>query len=277
MANVLISAHRCGPEGRFAANSLAAAKAVRQEGVDMIEFDVRVTADGKFVTLHDASVVMQGRGVPVGQLPASKVLEYAQDACLLEDMLRTITGYTKAHVDLKDTSHEVEIADLCESILGKDGFILTTWEDESVAKLRQARPHLQVALSLGRDTRGMAPWKAFRIHLSEIFPARRIQACQPTMLAINYRLVEYGVLDRAARHNLPVLLWTINSNQHLTKTLQDDRLWALTTNFPRRALTIRAQAGQPQHAFEDWAPEPVSTLFSSGRKAIALLTRTLNY
>lgn len=277
MANILLSAHRCGPEGRFAPNSLQAAEAARTEGIDMIEFDVRVTADSQFVVLHDARVTLHGHTVPVAQLPASKVLEYAPNACLLQDMLHMVKGYAAAHVDLKDTAMEVEIADLCESILGADGFILTTWEDESVAKLRRERPHLQVALSLGRDTRGMAPWKALRIHLSEIFPGRRIQACRPTMLAINYRLTEYGVLDRAARYDLPVLLWTINSQQHLAKILQDGRIWALTTNYPRRALELKRQQAVSRPTLWDGAPEPVAALFSSGRKALALLGRTLNY
>jgi glycerophosphoryl diester phosphodiesterase len=44
-----VSVHRGGPEGSNAPNGLDAFRRATSLGVDMVEFEVRVTADGRFV------------------------------------------------------------------------------------------------------------------------------------------------------------------------------------------------------------------------------------
>ena len=236
MVRTLLSAHQTGFESGFAPNSLQSVLAVRDDGVDMIEFDVRVTRDNKFVTLHDAELKIDGRSVAVESLDSTEVLHNAPTACLLRDMLLAIKDHAIAHVDIKDTRMELEIVDLCEDILGPHNYIITTLEDGSVAKIRDARPNTYVALSLGRDVRGLGPLKAIKIRLSEIFPARRVARCRPTMLAMNYHLAKYGTLRWAKRRKLPVLLWTINSPKLMHKVWANPYVWAFTTNYPRQAL-----------------------------------------
>ena len=51
----VVTAHR-GFSGRFPENTLPAFEAAYDLGVDIIEFDVRETADGKLVIMHDISV-----------------------------------------------------------------------------------------------------------------------------------------------------------------------------------------------------------------------------
>ncbi len=51
----IITAHR-GFSGRFPENTLAAFEAAYRLGVDIIEFDVRETSDGKLVIMHDTSI-----------------------------------------------------------------------------------------------------------------------------------------------------------------------------------------------------------------------------
>lgn len=236
MSRPLLSAHQSGFEDGYAPNSLEAVIAVRDAGVDLIEFDVRVTKDNKFVTLHDETVQVNGTTIQVEETDARTILKHAKGACLLETMLKAIKDHAIAHVDLKDTHHEIEIVNMCESILGKRGFIITTLEDESVAKLRQARPDVQVALSLGRDVRNLAFSKRLAIRLSELFPAKRIVHCRPTMLALNYKIARAGVARWAVKHQLPVLLWTINTPTAMHKAWKNPYIWAFTTNKPRAAL-----------------------------------------
>lgn len=239
MKNILLSAHRGGPEDHYIPNSLEATKAVRTLGADLIEFDVRVTKDQKFVTLHDEYVRYRGKNVRVEQLPYSIILKHAEGACSLEDMLRAIKGYAIAHVDIKDTCHEIEIVDTCTSILGSDGFIITTLEDESVLKIRKQRPDIHVALSLGRDISQMTTLNAIKTRLSDIFPSRRIAKCDPTMVAVSYKIARYGVVRWAWRRHIPVLLWTINTPKLIQKSWRNKYIWAFTTNYPRKALAVK--------------------------------------
>jgi len=236
----LLSAHRGGPEGRYPPNSLAAVDAVLQEAdVDLIEFDVRVTADESFVIYHDDSIELGGRRVPIEELTEAQVFTHAPDAARLTDVLASIKGRACAHVDLKDARNEVEIVDACEQVLGPAGFVVTTLEDESVRRIRAARPHVTVGLSLGRGLRGLGPIKIVKLRWSEWRPGRRVLDCDPTLLAVNYTIARAGVLRWANRHGLPVLAWTINNPHALEKIAHDRRVWAYTTDFPRLASRYR--------------------------------------
>ncbi len=141
----LLSAHRGGPEGTRAPNTLETIAAACELGVDLVEFDVRVNSDGAFVIGHDGP---------------SEVL--------LSSVLELIRGRARGHVDLKEDHAEIEIADLCLDRLGPDGFVVTTRFDAGISRLRAARPDVVVGLSLGRAS----PW----LHRNELFPWRRTRA-----------------------------------------------------------------------------------------------------
>lgn len=239
MSQPLLSAHMCGIKEYLSPDSISAAKAAVDDGVNFIEFDVRATKDGKFVISHDACVYSDNILRPILSMSEAEVLKANSSICRLEDMLHVIKDRAFAHVDLKDTVHEVEIVDLCEHLLGAGRYIITTLEDESVSKIRRARPEVQVALSLGRDTRELKRLVAARIRLSEFFPAQRVKACNPTMLAVYQGLQKYGVVRWAHRNNLPVLLWTVDSSREISKAWANNNIWAFTTNNPRGALALK--------------------------------------
>ena len=216
--------------------SLEAIAGALEVGVDLVEFDVRISRDGVFLTAHDAEVQTPDGRVRIEDLTASEVLSGGLGAATVTDVLKLLRGRAKAHVDLKDTGHEVEIADLCEKLLGPDGFILTTLEDSSVKRIRDERPHLQIALSLGRDAAGLSTLRTLRLRLSELFPGRRVKACNPTMLAINHKLARRGVLRWAYRKGIPVLVWTLNSPELMRWAWCERRIWGFVTDNPRMAL-----------------------------------------
>jgi glycerophosphoryl diester phosphodiesterase len=203
----LLSAHRGGPEGTRAPDTLDTIAAACELGVDLVEFDVRVNADGAFVI---------GHGGP------SEVL--------LSSVLDLIRGRARGHVDLKVNHSEIEIADLCLDRLGPDGFVVTTRFDAGIARLRAARPDVMVGLSLGRQS----PW----LHRNELFPWRRLERCGANLVAAHHRLARFGVLAGAARRGLPVLVWTLNSDRLIRRAQRDERVWAYTTDYPRRALRL---------------------------------------
>ncbi|HEY1485903.1 MAG TPA: glycerophosphodiester phosphodiesterase [Micromonosporaceae bacterium] len=235
----MLSAHRGGPEGLFEPNSLEAMKASLDVGVDLIEFDVRTTSDGGFVTFHDADVDIDGAPRPIAELTEDEVIAREPAAARVTDILHLIKGRALGHVDLKDTRLELEIADLCESVLGPTGFVLTTMEDESVARIRAGRPHLVVGLSLGRDSTGLNKLQEFQLRMSEIFPGRRVRKCRANMLALNYKIARLGALRWARRHHIDVLVWTINEPDLIRSIANDERYWAFTTDYPRLARQLR--------------------------------------
>ena len=53
--NIYVAAHR-GWSAKYPENTMAAYKAAAELGVDQIETDIRITADGELVLIHDATV-----------------------------------------------------------------------------------------------------------------------------------------------------------------------------------------------------------------------------
>jgi glycerophosphoryl diester phosphodiesterase len=201
----------------------------------MVEFDVRTTRDGVFVSVHDPTI----EGRPIADMTEAEVLAAAPGTTRVTEILELIAGRALGHVDLKDARLELEVADLCTSVLGVDGFVLTTLEDASVARLRAARPDVKVGLSLGRDATSLRFSAAMRLRRSEVFPARRVRDCGARVLVLHHRLARIGVLSWARRHQIDVLVWTINNPRLLRSVANDDRYWAFTTDYPRLAQKLR--------------------------------------
>ncbi|MCW2540208.1 MAG: glycerophosphodiester phosphodiesterase [Frankiales bacterium] len=245
----LLSAHRGGGEGVLPPNSLSAISAASDLGADLIEFDVRVTSDDQFVVHHDATIKIGDGNYPIGALTRFEVRRYAPRIASLTEVLGLLAGRTRAHVDLKDTVKEVEIADLCAQFLGTAGFVITSLEDSSVAALRSARPQFATGLSLGRNTEGLDRLAIARVRRSELRPWSRVERCGASFLAVHHRIARLGVLAGARRRGLPVLLWTLNSAELILAAQRDERVWAYTTDLPRLARRLSPAFGYDSENF----------------------------
>jgi glycerophosphoryl diester phosphodiesterase len=78
-----------------------------------------------------------------------------------------------------------------------------------------------------------------RTRLSELYPVDRARRCQADFLAPHFALARLGVLGRAAQANLPVFVWTVNDDAALRQLIADERVAAIITDVPDRALAIR--------------------------------------
>jgi glycerophosphoryl diester phosphodiesterase len=215
MAVPKLSAHRGGAEAQRPPDTLDAIAAACDLGVDFVEFDVRITSSGEFVIGHDSP-----------------------SAVSLRSVLDVIAGRAHGHVDLKQVGAEVAIVDLCHEVLGPGNFIITTRHDESVRRLRRARPDVLVGLSLGRDQFRVGPVPIWALRWSELFPWRRLRRCGANLIAAHHGVARLTILAGARRRGLPVLVWTLNTEALIRAAQRDDRVWAYTTDFPRLALRL---------------------------------------
>jgi glycerophosphoryl diester phosphodiesterase len=197
-------------------DTIAAACAL---GVDLVEFDVRLNSVGAFVVGHDGASTLT-----------------------LAEVLDVVAGRVRAHVDLKVAAREVELADLCTEVLGQGNFVITTRHDGSIRRLRTVRPDVVVGLSIGRAPVRIGPVVFWWLRWSELFPWRRLRRCGANLVAPHHQLARLGVLAGAARRGLPVLVWTLNTDPLIRAAQRDDRIWAYTTDYPRRALRLATES-----------------------------------
>jgi Glycerophosphoryl diester phosphodiesterase family len=107
-------------------------------GADYVELDIRRTADGELVSFHDA---LAPGGEPLSAVGHARLCDLAGYLVpTVADVLATIKGHARGHLDLKDTGGEAEVVRLALDVLGPGQFIITTLEDSSAAAIRSRFP-----------------------------------------------------------------------------------------------------------------------------------------
>ncbi|MET9391107.1 glycerophosphodiester phosphodiesterase family protein [Streptomyces sp. NPDC006624] len=240
-----VSAHRGGSE-RAGAATWEAYEDALASGAEYVEFDIRRTADGVLVVYHDPRV---GRtGPPLSALTHAELSARAgYEVPVVDDVMALIAGRLVAHLDLKEAGYEREVVDRAVALLGKDGLVVTTLEDRSVAAVTQRYPGVRTALSLGRARGDLAPARLPATRLSELFPARRIRACGAHGVAVHQRLARTSVLRAATRHGLFTMVWTVNEDTLMRAFLAHPRVDVLVTDRPRRAVALRGPLTPRRH------------------------------
>ena len=122
--------HKCVPE-----NTLAAIRAAVKRKLDYVEMDVRTTADGHLVLMHDKTIdrTTTGSG-PVNQLTLEqirkvKVKTGKDSTCagekvpLLSEVLQYMRGKINAYVDIKDANPNFVFAELEKQKMLSDAVI----------------------------------------------------------------------------------------------------------------------------------------------------------
>lgn len=257
-ARVLVSAHRCGCQRRREVeNTLAGVQQAVASPVDAVEFDIQRTADGVFLLHHDDAVPVAGVRRPVAVLTAAEVdAAVGRRTRYVEALTALAAGGQFAHLDYKFTSPEASYANPADTFevaatrmalaaLGVGRVVVTTAEDRSVRTVRdwaigEGMPDLLVGLSIGRQhLTGMTSWQRLAWRWNEAFPGRRIRATGTNLVVSQRHLARYRLIRLAARHRLPVLVWTVDSGRELARLLADPRVWMVTSNFPERAWRLR--------------------------------------
>jgi glycerophosphoryl diester phosphodiesterase len=251
MRQVRISAHRVGAGDTLP--TLEAFRLAAESGVELVEFDVRRTRDGVLVVSHDPRT---GSGARIEDVDAATWAAAAPgEVVRMKDVLPLLRNRAIAHVDLKERGYEADVVKLCIAELGVDGFVITSLEDDSIARIKEDYPEVKAALSLGRDLDGKSLGEKLRVRFSELFPERRLRECRADAVAVHYRLAGLRVRRACARLGMPIMVWTVNKPSAISKLLRCEDVDVVITDRPADAMRLRqavpaqrAGAGEPERA-----------------------------
>lgn len=234
MKRTIIIAHR-GALGLSKENTIESFEKAIALGVDMIEFDVRRTKDQSLIVYHDE--FMEGR--PVKELTCDEISKKALTRELsiptVEEVLKVASGKIKLDVEIKEEGYEKEVVELLSRYFKKEQFVITSFYDPCIKKIKDNYPDIKAGLILGISK----PKHPIRTRISEIFPARRCREAKADFLVPHWRLLWFGFLDRARRENTPVFVWTVNEQRKIRKMLHDERIDGIITDRPDLAISLR--------------------------------------
>ncbi len=240
--SVLVSAHRGGvghDHGRQ--NTLDAFREAIDLGCEYVEFDVRMTLDGRAVVCHDARLFHDdGPWIVARRSHADAVALGLVD---LDDLLTVLAGRVGAHVDLKVPVGEVEVTARVVEALGSSDVVITTAEDESLPRLvawaEENAPDLRVGLSTAArelDGRPIAHGLAL---LCSWFPRTRIRRSGARVVAARHQVARWWLRGWARRRGLALIVWTVDAEADLVRWMNDPDTWMVITNAPATALALR--------------------------------------
>lgn len=200
-----------GCEGT-AENSVESIAKAAEIGADIIEIDIRFTADGKPVLSHD---------VPAG------------GETTLEEAFIEISKHNKllVNLDIKETTHLEAITPLAEKYSLTDRIFYTGIFESDVTAVKQKTPDVKYYLN-----RKLRP---------EIFQTKnyisslcsKIKDLGAAGLNANYKRVTKKISDALHKNNLELSLWTVNNADDMKKVLllEPDNI---TSRYPSELIRI---------------------------------------
>lgn len=235
----LVVAHR-GASAGHRDNSLEAFEGAILAGADMLEFDVRRTADDQLIAFHDAHV----RRRPVAEQTRAEIAAATGHAPpLLAEVLALAHGRIGVDVELKEGGYVPEVlAALTAARLDRDALLVSSFLDAVVAEVGALAPGVRTGLLVGTDRPGLNP---VRTRLSELSPAARARACGAASVGMHFLIASLGALERTHAAGLGAFVWTVNRDDALRRFLADPRVEAVITDLPARALALRDGVAPP--------------------------------
>jgi glycerophosphoryl diester phosphodiesterase len=226
-----VFSHR-GLSGGEPESTLEAFGASVARGVEAIELDVRQTADGVLVVSHDSTA----GGGSIARSTYAALATRVPGLCTFGEALNMIPSKCLVDVEIKVPHIERGVLHELERKRGTGDFVITSFRDETVARVKALDSMVRVGLLLWEGR----PRHRIRTRLSEFFPARRLRRSNSDFVAPNWRLLRFGFLRRMARLGYPVYVWTVNEPELMKRMLQHPDVAAVITDRPLEAMALRA-------------------------------------
>jgi len=218
MKRVFNIAHR-GFTGEFPDNTLEAFEAAIGIPVDAIECDVRETADGCFVMLHDPEL----SGRDVGRLSLADIqaseLEGGFRIPTLEETLNLCRGRVKLNVEVKRVDSLPRLVDVLQAGMPPDDVFLTSFNPDLVSELCSLAPDIRRGVITG------TPMEDY------VTLARETNS---DMIIVMHPYASADLVREAHEAGLPVLVWGFADMAQVRVALELD-IDGVITDFPGEA------------------------------------------
>ncbi|MHB1525356.1 MAG: glycerophosphodiester phosphodiesterase [Candidatus Dormibacteria bacterium] len=224
----LVIAHR-GASGELPGNTMEAFERAIALGADMIEFDVRCTADDRLIVFHDAEVA----GWPVGRLTRQEIhVGTGHLPPLLEEVLGLTCGRVGIDVEIKEAGITARVVSAVLAAGQPEATVLSSFLDRVVFDLAELAPGFERGLIVGRRPPATGRRRS---------PVERAVALGASHLMLQRGLARGSVLDQAAGAGLAVFIWTVDDRRSLVAYLNDPRVHGVVTDLPELALRVRRE------------------------------------
>jgi glycerophosphoryl diester phosphodiesterase len=236
----IVVAHR-GASVEHPENTIEAFEAAIDAGADAVEFDVRLTADGHAVVMHDPDVsrTTDGHGL-VSEMTLDQLRKLGVPT--LEETLQCLAGRAAADIELKNEWNEAGFEptgtlaleatlDALDRIRFPGPVLLSSFDPETLRRCRKLRPDVPTGLLTSAATDAVSAVEAAATD------------DHPWVLPFVAQVLPAGPSFIGDVHGagMQVGVW-ISDDPDMARTLFGWRVDAVATNDPRAIVPVRDEA-----------------------------------
>jgi glycerophosphoryl diester phosphodiesterase len=181
-------------------NTLESFKKAVQLGVNAIELDVRLSADGELVVSHDENLKkVYGKNINIGDVTLNELKDLTGERMVtLKEALEVFKGSVeKVLIELKEPGYEKKVLDVLVKERLKGKAIIVSFHEEALTVVREADKKIETGLIYARYKK----------------PAEAALKLNAQYLLPLYRFVHTKDVEKAHEKGLKMLVWTINRKE----------------------------------------------------------------
>jgi glycerophosphoryl diester phosphodiesterase len=225
---LVISHAACG--GHAPENTLAGIRAALDFGVDAIEIDVRASADGVPVLMHDPTVDRSTDGsgaVAELSLEQLRALDAGGEPVpMLADVLDHTIGRALLVMEIKQPGIEEQIVTVVRDRGAIDDVMVWSFVPQALESMRRIEPRIPGALLIGAEF--LPRWPEMR----ELALRSGLQGVSVFFAGIDERLAR-----EFQRSGLALYAWTVDSEREIAR-LVDLGIDGVCTNYPDKLQAL---------------------------------------
>jgi len=209
-----IIAHRGASALATHENTLEAFQIAINLQADFAEFDIRRTKDHQLIAFHNPDL----NGTDIRQLTYGEICRitgtHGYRVPLLQEVLELCRGKIKLDIELKETGYEQKIIDLVERYYDYSDYMMKSFIDRSVLRIKEIDPNIKARLLIG------TPRNTIIHRLNEYFPLHRLHVCKADFISPHFQFVTREFLLRMHLHRKEVYAWTVNDIAKMSKLIR---------------------------------------------------------
>ncbi|MGN6426052.1 MAG: glycerophosphodiester phosphodiesterase [Leifsonia sp.] len=225
------SAHR-GDSSVFRENTLPAVRSAIAKGAEIVEIDVRLTADGEVVVLHDPTLErLWGDPRAIDAVDAAELAAFGgpdERPPLLSDVLPLFDGVgSRLVIDMDEARFAGPAHAVASAFTAATGTTVDWCGDLD---------GMRVLRGLDASARLWLPWRLLRVPT-----AAELAELDPVTVNVPFPIADEAFVDGVHELGLTVTAWTLDEPDDLARALALG-VDTITTNRLDRLLTMRAGA-----------------------------------
>lgn len=203
-----IIAHR-GASGLEPENTLKSFQRALDLGVDMVECDVRKTADGELVIHHDPNLerTTSGQGLLKNKtLSELRHLDAGEGERIptLKEVLDLVKGKSDLVIEIKEPGYEKEILDLIEgALMGREVIIASFFHPVSLV-IKSLNPVVRTGI-------------IFRCQ--PVYPVALASSARAQVMFPHHQFLNQALVEEAHDHDIKVYPWVIDTPGDLERAM----------------------------------------------------------